>query len=572
MIRRIQVQASSNSTKTKTRVSDGLYRQLQPSLQIKPTIISFSGQSKTSNLNSALRRYQNPNQPLVVSGRVNTHNSKTLFGNEKAPFSISNNSNCVPVSSASRFSENTYKPLITGQVSHDLNQRLAKLKKAKKILPVRTSRSTDNQNHSNLTTNSRWLTPKNSKTSMNLSELNAQIYTRDYQNEIKRRQTTQTQNVDRIKSSSLQFFPVETDKKNSFKKKKPKFRLLPLMGLSFLTTSVLVVILLFSGVFGNLNFDQFREKTAVAGVNENITPEWYEDYSLWSQEVSGQFLEPESDEDQDDLSNFEEFLIGSNPLEKFTCDPTVSDSQNLFNLINPKTCEAIDLSNTEELELFSQVINLEKVNQGFMENLLNSKSETSQEPTESATSSNPGATGLMGLFGITSYGQLNQITPESLEAEMNLKKQKQDYLKLISKIDKYIQKHRSYEVYDRNYAAPVHPATYLDVAIRYNVPLKYVLALARNESRFGTDRYTQNGNLTRPGQYQNIYSIGLTDGGSNLGFATWEEGVEAFGKWYTRFHQRGVSDCAKWRIYNPNGDYCQKVERLAAEIDIYLRS
>jgi hypothetical protein len=65
--------------------------------------------------------------------------------------------------------------------------------------------------------------------------------------------------------------------------------------------------------------------------------------------------------------------------------------------------------------------------------------------------------------------------------------------------------------------------------------------------------------------------MGLTETSSS-GFNTWEEGVESFGKWYKRFQDRKVPDCSKWRIYNPNGDYCTKVETLADEIEAYLKS
>ena len=95
--------------------------------------------------------------------------------------------------------------------------------------------------------------------------------------------------------------------------------------------------------------------------------------------------------------------------------------------------------------------------------------------------------------------------------------------------------------------------------------------MAQLESRFGTDRYDANGNQNRIGRYKNIYSIGLSSTDS-MGFETWEQGVEAFGKWYKYFQDRGVGDCQKWRIFNRNGDYCSKVENQADTIDRFLNS
>ena len=174
------------------------------------------------------------------------------------------------------------------------------------------------------------------------------------------------------------------------------------------------------------------------------------------------------------------------------------------------------------------------------------------------------------VFEVATFTDLDKLNPENIKQTSKLTETKLTYLEMVTKIQKYIQIYRSQDAIDRNYAAPVHPAVYLDVALKYDVPLKYMLALARNESRFGTDRFDSEGNLTRPGEFKNIYSIGLDDSGNNKGFATWEDGVEGFGKWYQKFHKRGVSDCSKWRIYNPNGDYCAKVEALSNEIQIFL--
>jgi hypothetical protein len=113
----------------------------------------------------------------------------------------------------------------------------------------------------------------------------------------------------------------------------------------------------------------------------------------------------------------------------------------------------------------------------------------------------------------------------------------------------------------------------LEISEQSKVPLKYFLAIAKLESRFGTDKFDSNGNQTRPFRFKNIFSMGLDDSGGNISFANWTDGVKSFGKWYNRLIK--VSDCAKWKIYNPNIDasgqnYCQKVEKTASEIQAYL--
>jgi hypothetical protein len=284
-------------------------------------------------------------------------------------------------------------------------------------------------------------------------------------------------------------------------------------------------------------------------------------YENWIKEANeGTFSQPEVDLDSDQLTNYEEFIIGTDPLLANTCNPEVTDIENILNVINPVTCEPINMEDEDEVKFFSEIINLPDVQKEIL----------NEVAPEEATTEIPAS--IKETFGVADFVELDGVSQDSLKAQVQTTEEKKAILATVRKIDEYVTENRSYEVYDRDYEAPVHPAVYLDVARRYNVPLKYVLAIARLESRFGTDRYTNSGNLTRPGQFQNIYSIGLTDGGQNLKYESWEQGVEGFGKWYTKFHERGVSDCAKWRIYNPNGDYCSKVEKLASEIEEYLNS
>jgi hypothetical protein len=176
------------------------------------------------------------------------------------------------------------------------------------------------------------------------------------------------------------------------------------------------------------------------------------------------------------------------------------------------------------------------------------------------------------LFGVSSLNEVNdlQVNESEINSKISSAQRKNDYLTLSKKIDSYIATYRSYDVYDNQLASPLNGLTYIAVSEQTGMPLKYMLAISRAESRFGTDRFLASGNLSRPGQYLNACSIGLDDSGGNIGFASWEEGLEACGKWYQYFESRGVPDCRKWGIFNPNGDYCSKIETLANEINSYL--
>lgn len=334
--------------------------------------------------------------------------------------------------------------------------------------------------------------------------------------------------------------------------------------------AIISIFLLSASIFGISGFSYYQKffkqtQPTVAGAMEVAKPKVvnYDEYKTWIESKNeGSFSEPGLDLDKDQLSNYEEFLISSNPISANTCDPKTSDSKNLFQLINPATCKPIDLKDENQAKLFGTLLSVSDSSQRFVESFVEDSKANSTVTNSS----------VLDLFGVKEYSEIDKITNESLDQKATQENLKKDYLKSIQKTKDYIDKYRSYETYDRNYDSPVHPAVYLEMSIKYGTPLKYMLAIARTESRFGTDRYTNSGALTRPGQFQNIYSMGLTDSGSNFGFMAWEEGVESFGKWYKKFQDRGVGDCNKWRIYNPNGDYCSKIENLAAEIEVFLKS
>jgi hypothetical protein len=355
------------------------------------------------------------------------------------------------------------------------------------------------------------------------------------------------------------------------------FRYIPRLQIS----GVSVVLFIFSGLFagsiwvsGNTDLldDLGRfSPSQIAGATERISedPETIA-FNEWFFQQTGTKGEKDGDFDNDQLTNFEEFKLGTDPSSPHTCNPDKTDIEVLLEVKDPVTCEDLDMENDEVVKFYSYILSLPEVidYMGVGQSLTAESDRELNKDTGTVVAN----TDLISLFGVSDYKEIGTLTIEQLEQEAATKSDKIEVLRTIDKIDKYVQKHRSFEIYDRNYEPPVNPAVYLDVSRKYNVPLKYVLTIARLESRFGTDRFTNNGNLTRPGEHQNIYSMGLTDSGSNITYKSWEDGVAAFGKWYQRLEQRGVKDCTKWKIYNPNGDYCGKVEKLADQIQVYLDS
>jgi hypothetical protein len=137
----------------------------------------------------------------------------------------------------------------------------------------------------------------------------------------------------------------------------------------------------------------------------------------------------------------------------------------------------------------------------------------------------------------------------------------------ISQVQSYLDKSKMKKESSYKYGSNLTAEDYVEVALIYQVPLKQMLAVGKLESHYGTNCMTASGSLTRPCAYKNIFSIGLT-GSSSSGYATWKDGLIGFGKWYSKYQSRGIPDCQKWKIYNPNGDYCAKVMGLSASIGV----
>lgn len=425
-----------------------------------------------------------------------------------------------------------------------------------RILPVRVeSKKIEKQNEINKVDNAFY--PENTKKNSFQVEVQDSFNLNKY-SQIKKAKATSTFNS-AVFTNNLTTAGKRSLFSNVFKaSKRSNKKVLSMVSVS--AAFMLFVSLLTSFSANGFSLSNPSALPQVAGVKEQLASPEDVAYKNWIEKKNnGVFISRDTDSDQDGLANSEEFLLDTNPLSPNTCSKDKTDSQLLIELINPKTCLALSLQSEEEFKLFSLVLNVAQVK----ENIAKKYSEQKVEPAAIKDLS------VLGLFGVKNYNELESITSESVEQSAKLSSIKVNYLQQIQKIEKYMLQYRSYEQYDRDYELPVNAGKYLDVSIKYNTPLKYVLALARNESRFGTDRFTKDGTPTRPGAYKNIYSIGLT-GSSSFGYNSWEDGVEAFGKWYKNLNDKGVNDCRKWRIYNPNGDYCTKIEGLAGEIQSYL--
>jgi hypothetical protein len=149
------------------------------------------------------------------------------------------------------------------------------------------------------------------------------------------------------------------------------------------------------------------------------------------------------------------------------------------------------------------------------------------------------------MFGAGDYSDLGNLDPKEI---LKTAEEKAEYARILPLIDSYIKNYRSYAVYDRDYESPVHYSIYLDTSLTCGFKIEYLLAVARLESNFGTNRYNNDGSLNRIGRTKNLMSFGLNDSGDNKYLENWEDVFPMACRWYTSLENKGISDYKKWKF------------------------
>ncbi len=119
------------------------------------------------------------------------------------------------------------------------------------------------------------------------------------------------------------------------------------------------IIIIFCTLFltGNAQWmGKFGEKNAQADKIKNEITKKYNEWIVTNN--AGKYSPPSNDLDSDGINNYKEFQIGTNPNSKNSCNPSITDSQNLLNLINPATCQPIDFNISDQVTKFKDILNL----------------------------------------------------------------------------------------------------------------------------------------------------------------------------------------------------------------------
>ena len=338
-----------------------------------------------------------------------------------------------------------------------------------------------------------------------------------------------------------------------------KFQLLKKVRLVFKVV-LLVILIGLIGVGLYIMFVHPAQKTASRGVEaayENSNEDQRTAFDEWSRGYFGKTIDPQGDADADGLTNWEEFLLGSNPTKFSNCENKLSDAQSLFSEIDPGTCLAIHSNDEVVRSKYAKIIDFDILAQSLVrtpKNIVLKEQSLSQ------------------LFNIADISQIDYSTDDVLaKSQAELLAKKQNYLLQMRAIAEYVTTNRSYGPYDRNFAPPVHPAVFVDTAIKYNVPLKYIVVLAKYTSKFGTDAYDDSGKSTMTSTRKNMYLLGGSAVSGVQQFDTWEEGVDSFGQWYSFSEEKGVIGCKKWALFSTSADFCNQVETDAAQFETIIK-
>ena len=338
-----------------------------------------------------------------------------------------------------------------------------------------------------------------------------------------------------------------------------KFQLLKKVRLMFKLV-LLVILIGLIGVGLYIMFVNPAQKTASRGVEaayENSSADQRIAFDEWGRGYFGNTIDPQGDNDQDGLTNWEEFLLGSNPTKFSNCENKLSDAQSLFSEIDPGTCLAIRPDDAEVRVKYAKIIDFDVLAQSLVrtpKNMVLKEQSLSQ------------------LFNIADISQIDYSNDTALiKSQAALLAKKQNYLLQMRAIAEYVNTNRSYGPYDRNFAVPVHPAVMVDTAIKYNIPLKYIVVLSKYTSKFGTDTYDDSGKPNTVLVHKNMYLLGGSAISGMQQFDTWEEGVDAFGQWYSFSEEKGVVGCTKWALFSTGTDFCNQIETDAAQFEIITK-
>lgn len=253
------------------------------------------------------------------------------------------------------------------------------------------------------------------------------------------------------------------------------------------------------------------------------------DYDSWAKASLNSTKNETFDPDNDGLSNYQEFLLKSKPLNKNSCKDQESDFEMVVNLTNPGKCQRVDFGNQDEKVKFLEVFKSSKVINAHIKKFDTNQANSLQE---------------------------NQIKPVNS-------------LVKIENIEKYIlesfSKKRAVKIEDFE----VKPQDYLDIANQYALDVS-VLITHSSATEYGLkDQILKTQTSGIPESTNNLTRLGTLNS-PTYKFTSKKQSLSTFASWYQDLKANNLSECDIISILSNDPNECQITIKQQEYIKLFL--
>jgi hypothetical protein len=301
-------------------------------------------------------------------------------------------------------------------------------------------------------------------------------------------------------------------------------------GFTVFVATISVIMGLSLGIF--LGFESPSETLAFFGV-ENAEVEYRiqtndPSYQNWANSSIASLKNGSDDPDKDGLTNYQEYLLGSNPFNKYSCS-NQSDLELVIDLRNPNGCKEIDFEDSKEINKFFEVFKSSNVINEQIKNFdpsINDDIPTGNiEPIKSQIDAS-----VIEKYMLDSFSQKRNISSDKLPISA------QDFIEISEK-------------YSIN----------ISILLANSAPTEYGL-------RDVTSKINSEGNIEKT---NNVTRLGSLNSPAYR-FGNKKNSLITFALWYQYMKARSVPECKIVEILSNDIDECKNIQKHQEYIEKLL--
>jgi hypothetical protein len=301
-------------------------------------------------------------------------------------------------------------------------------------------------------------------------------------------------------------------------------------GFTVFVATISVIMGLSLGIF--LGFESPSETLAFFGV-ENAEVEYRiqtndPSYQNWANSSIASLKNGSDDPDKDGLTNYQEYLLGSNPFNKYSCS-NQSDLELVIDLRNPNGCKEIDFEDSKEINKFFEVFKSSNVINEQIKNFdpsINDDIPTGNiEPIKSQIDAS-----VIEKYMLDSFSQKRNISSDNLPISA------QDFIEISEK-------------YSIN----------ISILLANSAPTEYGL-------RDVTSKINSEGNIEKT---NNVTRLGSLNSPAYR-FGNKKNSLITFALWYQYMKARSVPECKIVEILSNDIDECKNIQKHQEYIEKLL--